>query len=130
VTAGQHATRLCIELAADSRAPERARAWLHAVPMPSALQHDALLIVSELVTNSVRHAGLAAHQLITVAVERTDEAVRIEVHDPGPGIRPESIDPPDPWCRGGRGLYLVERLSARWGAQRGAGGLVWAELRA
>ena len=130
MNAAHRATRLSIELTSDPRAPEAARAWLRAIPMPSELRDDALLILSELVTNSVRHAGLAPHERITVACERWEDMVRLEVHDPGPGIPRRSVGPRDPGRPGGRGLDLVEQLSARWGAERGVGSRVWAEIRA
>ncbi|MEU9044858.1 MULTISPECIES: ATP-binding protein [unclassified Kitasatospora] len=86
---------------------------------------DAVLLVSELVGNAQRHtAGPGALLLV-----RTDGALRIEVSDP-------SRRPPMPRApygddgSGGLGLFLVNRLSRRWGWRPlGPGKAVWCELR-
>ena len=88
---------------------------------------DARLLVSELVTNAIRHAGLAAADRITLVVETDDRALRIEVRDPGPGF--ELTEPtPDPARPSGWGLYLVRELSDRWGVERADDTTVWFEL--
>ncbi|WP_329192737.1 MULTISPECIES: ATP-binding protein [unclassified Streptomyces] len=86
---------------------------------------DALLIVSELVTNAGVHAG-GCHQLLLVA----GESLRIEVFDGDP-------EPPRPRERhqrgtpGGQGLYIVQRLSDRWGTvPHDTGKSVFAEIEA
>lgn len=86
--------------------------------------HNALLVVSELVSNAVSHAGTPVTVGIKVA---SDGVVRIEVGDgrtwpPRPRkVSPDSV--------GGRGLLLVEALSNRWGVEtRGDGKVVWAEI--
>lgn len=88
---------------------------------------DALLIVSELVTNAVRHGpgGGAIHLEV-----RRNGAVRIEVRDPGAGFDPARVPgEPDDLPTGGFGLVIVQRLSTDWGvAPRGSPTLVWAEL--
>lgn len=89
----------------------------------------AILLVSEIFGNSVRHSGSgAAGETVTVAVRAGDGTVRIEVTDrAGPGtpeLRPASRD-----AEGGRGLQLVADLAARWGTRRRGGRLVtWFEL--
>jgi anti-sigma regulatory factor (Ser/Thr protein kinase) len=88
---------------------------------------DARLLVSELVTNAIRHAGLADADRITLVVETDDRALRIEVRDPGPGF--ELAEPtPDPARPSGWGLYLVRELSDRWGVERAGDTTVWFEL--
>jgi anti-sigma regulatory factor (Ser/Thr protein kinase) len=91
---------------------------------------DVRLLVSELVTNSLRHAELAPEDLIRLGVEVNDDAVRVEVADPGKGF--EFVGPADdPETVEGWGLYLVATLSDRWGIERDpAGGAtrVWFEL--
>ena len=89
----------------------------------------AVLLVSEVFSNSVRHSGSgAAGETVTVAVRAGDGMVRVEVTDrAGPGaprLRPAGRD-----AEGGRGLQLVAGLAARWGCQRRGGRLVtWFEL--
>ena len=83
------------------------------------------LLVTELVTNSVRHARA---QAVDMRVHVTREQVRLEVTDRGPGFEfEERTAGQDP--EGGWGLYLVDRLADRWGLDTGAGASrVWAEL--
>jgi anti-sigma regulatory factor (Ser/Thr protein kinase) len=88
---------------------------------------DARLLVSELVTNALRHAGLGDNDVITLVVVTGDRALRIEVCDPGPGF--EVSEPtPDPARPSGWGLYLVRELSDRWGVERNERTRVWFEL--
>jgi anti-sigma regulatory factor (Ser/Thr protein kinase) len=84
------------------------------------------LLVTELVTNSIKHAG-ADSVLLKVLVGRG--AVWTEVTDPGPGFDPATTGKPRQ-DRSGWGLFLVERLSHRWGVhQDGPATKVWFELR-
>lgn len=85
------------------------------------------LLVSELVTNAVRHAGATAPVELDVGIGR--ERIRIEVHDGGGGFRRATPRPRDAGeGYGGYGLFLVERLASRWGVDTGAGTRVWFEL--
>ncbi|HET9120908.1 MAG TPA: SpoIIE family protein phosphatase [Solirubrobacterales bacterium] len=89
---------------------------------------DLRLLVSELVTNCVRHARLSPGDPIRLRVERSERMLRVEVTDPGPGFEPES-EPLPRGEAGGWGLFLTEQLADRWGVDR-AGGLttVWLEM--
>jgi anti-sigma regulatory factor (Ser/Thr protein kinase) len=90
---------------------------------------DVALLISELVTNSVRHAGLDASQPLHLSVTTEAELVRIAVRDPGPGFRVPKA-PTDPAHVGGWGLVLVDQLAERWGVEHdGTGNVVWAELK-
>ena len=82
--------------------------------------------MSELVTNSVRHAQLTPDATIRVGVAMVDDVVRIEVEDPGDGVI--AVVPPDREHGGGFGLYLVEILAERWGSTNDGNTCVWAEL--
>ena len=88
---------------------------------------DAQLLVSELVTNAIRHAGLDDDDVIKLVVVTGERALRIEVCDPGPGFEVEEPQP-DPTRPSGWGLYLVRELSDRWGVERDEATLVWFEL--
>lgn len=84
------------------------------------------LVVSELVTNAVAHARLPG-RLVWVRFDLGAKELRIEVHDPGKG-RPV-VQQAAESDEGGRGLWLVECLAARWGCCPRAGGIgkiVWA----
>lgn len=83
------------------------------------------LLVSELVTNSVRHARPGGH--IELSLSATPDSVRVEVVDAGAGFTPrpraEGQDEASGW-----GLHLVEALSHRWGTERERGMLIWFEI--
>jgi anti-sigma regulatory factor (Ser/Thr protein kinase) len=88
---------------------------------------DVRLLVSELVANSVRHAGLAQSQAVRLVVELAPGRLRCEIRDAGAGFSART--PPDPGSgEGGWGLHLVDRLTDRWGVEQGAGTVVWFEI--
>ena len=90
---------------------------------------DVVLVISELVTNSVRHAGLDATEPVQLSVGMEGEIVRVAVRDPGPGFEPPGA-PSDPAHVGGWGLVLVDQLAERWGVDRdGDANVVWCELK-
>ena len=91
------------------------------------LMDNLRLMVSELVTNSIRHAGLARGTSIGLKVQRRGGRIRVEVEDPGPGFEPVSVTP-SMYQTSGWGLYLVDQLSDRWGVIRGRATKVWFEL--
>ena len=90
---------------------------------------DLRLLVSELVTNSVRHSGAGVRAKVGLEVVALPTGVRVEVTDAGGGFTPRKRDAPDDQP-GGWGLHLVERIAARWGVDRGSGTRVWFELGA
>jgi anti-sigma regulatory factor (Ser/Thr protein kinase) len=118
-----------VDLASDPDSAAEARRALGEVSdhlSPRRLE-DARLLVSELVTNAIRHAGLEDDDVIKLVVMTRERALRIEVCDPGPGF--ELSEPePDPARPSGWGLYLVRELSDRWGVERSEHTRVWFEL--
>jgi len=118
-------SRLALRI--DDRAPAQARSLLrdgHCPELPEQVLEEALLLVTELVTNAVRHAG---------------PPVRLEVSCGGPsglGVRVSdgSSHPPaahrsEPDHESGRGVALVDLLSDAWGVEREADGkTVWFAL--
>jgi signal transduction histidine kinase len=83
------------------------------------------LLVTELVTNSVRHADAPA---VDLRVRVSERRVRLDVRDDGPGFLAEQRSP-HPGPEGGWGLFLVDHLADRWGVdERGRGSHVWVEL--
>lgn len=84
-----------------------------------------LLLVTELVTNAVLHAG-APGSPVLLRVTVTPAQLRVEVHDRGPGFEMRRPEPRG--SSGGYGLFLVERMSDRWGVNRGGRTCVWFEL--
>jgi len=90
---------------------------------------DVVLVISELVTNSVRHAGLDASEPVQLSVGVEGDTVRVAVRDPGPGFEPPGA-PTDPAHVGGWGLVLVDQLAERWGVDReDDANVVWCELK-
>lgn len=84
------------------------------------------LIVSELVTNSYRHASMRGDERVEVRAALRDGVVRLEVLDPGEGFA--APHEPVPQAESGWGLYLVDHIADRWGVTRGRVTEVWAEL--
>ncbi|HEY1698793.1 MAG TPA: ATP-binding protein [Trebonia sp.] len=95
---------------------------------------DAILVLSELVSNALRHAtplpGSLAGGEVRVTWELGSGGLRLEVSDGGGETVPR-IHEPTGSALGGRGLGIVDRLCLRWGVRRDAGAsTVWAELPA
>ena len=121
---------IAVELEPGPRCPAEARTSLTplADSLPAKVYLDLSLLVSELVTNSVRHARLRPRDLIRLRIETSDRVIRLEVSDPGGGF---SAELPEPATRGpgGWGLFLTERLADRWGVDREEGWTtVWLEV--
>jgi anti-sigma regulatory factor (Ser/Thr protein kinase) len=95
--------------------------------LPPRRVEAAKLLVSELVTNAIVHAGLRDGDVITLVVEASDRGLRIEVNDPGDGFTPADAEP-DLGQVSGWGLHLVRELSDRWGVEHDAITRVWFEL--
>jgi anti-sigma regulatory factor (Ser/Thr protein kinase) len=93
---------------------------------PSLLD-DIRLLVSELVTNSIRHADGALDGTVGLQVNVQPQGVRVEVTDAGSGFDPHPRQG-DKEKVGGWGLYLVDKLSDRWGVNRNGHSHVWFEI--
>ena len=85
------------------------------------------LVVSELVTNAIRHSGVAAEDTILLRVAVLGDSVLTEVSDTGSGFRAPSLHTPG-GIAGGLGLFLVDHLADRWGVSTEDGTRVWAEI--
>ncbi len=116
-------------LPAQRDAPASARRALRGLGRyvdEDSLSHTELL-VSELVTNSVRHGRLGADDRICIAITVDDTVLRAEVADPGAGFD-AGVASPRPDQTGGYGLFLLQQLAQRWGVCRDDGTRVWFEL--
>ncbi len=82
------------------------------LPIGAAPKALAKLAASELITNSLEHAGLGRADVIELRTEVAHDRVRVSVCDPGPG--------PSRRMQPGLGLRVVERATDRWGVDRGA----------
>jgi anti-sigma regulatory factor (Ser/Thr protein kinase) len=90
---------------------------------------DVELIVSELATNSVRHAGCADTDELAMEADVQPDRVRVSLFDQGEGFEVHAPDPPSRGSAGGYGLVLLDRLADRWGVQRENGFSVWFEVQ-
>jgi DNA-binding NarL/FixJ family response regulator len=87
------------------------------------VQDAAALMISELVTNGIRHAGSDVRVRIAVGAR----TVRVEIGDQSPDV--PVMRTPQPTDIGGRGMRIVDELSLRWGIEaRRTGKSVWFEL--
>lgn len=100
---------------------------LEGLLLPEKLE-SVRLVVSELVTNSVRHAAISPDEQISLAVVISDGSVRGRVCDPGPGFEKPSQPRPRTDLSSGWGLPIVERISDRWGVERNGCACVWFEI--
>ncbi len=98
--------------------PRARRAVLDALPHRHRprLGHDLQLLASELVTNAVRHGTRPAEDhRVELLLWPADGHYWLAVSDPGPGSPALTPAPPGAPACGGRGLLLVDTLSAAWG---------------
>jgi anti-sigma regulatory factor (Ser/Thr protein kinase) len=87
---------------------------------------DLRLLVTELVTNGVRHGSERGP--VTVSVVAGEEKVRVEVSDGGRGFSPPDAPMPRADGTGGWGLQLVDRVATTWGVDVDDRTCVWLEL--
>ncbi len=88
---------------------------------------DVRLLVSELVTNSVKHADAGPDDSIALSLTIDDSVIHCEVRDGGPGFDPPKMTAEDAADRGW-GLFFVEQIADRWGVNRAAAS-VWFEIK-
>jgi anti-sigma regulatory factor (Ser/Thr protein kinase) len=88
---------------------------------------DARLLVSELVTNAVRHVPGERAAGVDLLVDVRDGRLRAEVRDRGLGFEPRARED-GPEVPSGWGLHIVDRVASRWGVEQRDGALVWFEL--
>ncbi len=89
-------------------------------------RHDLEVLVSEIVTNAVRHGHAGPDDRIIVHVAMSRDVLRVEVCDQGPGFTPPAAPRTRP-DGGGNGLMLIDRLSSAWGVAGDDGTCVWFE---
>ena len=115
---GRDGELLRVQLAGNADAAGRARRELARLrtDLDPLLLESIRLLVTELVTNSIRHADASA---IELAVAVSDRDVQVEVANPGGGFEPRPSGPED--SDSGWGLFLVDRLSDDWGVAQDSG---------
>ncbi len=115
-----------VDIARDPKAPWHARRAVEELGdrIDPDVKPDVMLLVSELITNSVKYGGTGDLRLQIEAP--APKRLRIEVVDQGSGFEPVARSRPktEP---GGWGLHLVETLADRWGVHEGSTH-VWFEI--
>jgi anti-sigma regulatory factor (Ser/Thr protein kinase) len=118
-----------VTLASVPEAPSQARAVVdHELrPLATKVREDATLLVSELVSNAVRHASTNDHPGVELRIRTEPGRIRVVVSDPGGGFEPAPRLPTA--AEGsGWGLYLVDRIADRWGVLSKERNEVWFEI--
>lgn len=121
----EHAASFVAGLETPTLARRQLDRWLPD-SLPEGERGALRLLVSELVTNCVRHGSPREDASVELAVRVAARKIRVEVRDDGSGFVPDPSRPRGP--HGGYGLYLVERMSSRWGVEGDDGTRVWFEL--
>ena len=126
---GGHADDAVLSLRLPPRpeAAHAARRRLREMDMRPETLDTVTLLVTELVTNAMRHANVPADAEIEVEVRRRGSTVRVDVRNEGDSFSWRRRDP-RPTQPGGLGLILVDRMSSRWGFSGGSGTRVWLEV--
>jgi anti-sigma regulatory factor (Ser/Thr protein kinase) len=123
--------RLDLRVASRPESVSAVRRDIEAMDLPVLLIEDAKLLVSELVTNSIRHAGLGPDDDIRIAVRWSGRVLRVIVWDRTTDI---ALSPvvgafrPSPGADSGWGLFLVDRIASRWGTSLDRRAGYWFEL--
>lgn len=105
----------------DGRSVADARRWISGLLEHwdhAELVHTAMLLLSEAVTNSFRHA----HSAVGVVAKRLDGRIRIEVWDSGASRAEPRLRHPSADDESGRGLQIVDALASTWGVVSGRRG--------
>jgi len=98
------------------------RRALAGLPLRGRALDDVRLLTTELVTNSIRHAGLRPRDTIRVQASLSGSRVRVDVSNRDRRSPPDAVAGairPNPGAASGWGLYLVECIASRWGRTRG-----------
>lgn len=90
---------------------------------------DAALVISELLSNALRHARPLPDATVRVSWALADGWLEVAVEDGGAATRPRATHP-SLSSLGGRGLAIVDHLSTNWGVETNRGTTVWAVLAA
>jgi anti-sigma regulatory factor (Ser/Thr protein kinase) len=122
-----------VGLPGTARAAQQAREALKALVGLLAPERfeDLRLLVTEVVANSVRHAGAVGEcGYLWLKVFASERLVRVEVRDAGLGFDKADLVTPGLDEGSGRGLFLVDQIANSWGVTTEDGTCVWFVLAA
>ena len=129
IEGGRDVAHIRFTLPAKTVAPSIARGTLD--PLQRRLSEDTYytvqLLVTELITNSLRHAEFTDQDAIDIQIDINDSRTRVSVCDPGGGGKPRLVEQ-DLESTGGRGLFLVDAMSDNLGVKTNHRTCVWFEL--
>jgi serine/threonine-protein kinase RsbW len=119
-----------VSLVPEEGAPKRARMVLAELggDIDAGVCERGSVVLSELVTNALKHGGLTPLQRINVEVSVRPDLVRMEVTDPGSGFEIAALTPGRADGSGGWGLWLVDEMTDRWGVDFRHSTNVWCEF--
>ena len=117
------------DISTGPQAPAEARRFVDSLAddVPARTLDDVRLVVTELVTNSVKHAGNPPGHPIEVTLDVRPDRLRLEVvdgsvFDPAPETNTELREVK--W-----GLVILDRIADAWGRINPPEGGIWAEFR-
>ncbi|HTZ88269.1 MAG TPA: ATP-binding protein [Solirubrobacteraceae bacterium] len=127
---GGDARRLALTLERNVQAPALARAEVteccRELGIDGSLCQSLVLLVSEVVSNAVRHSPADPQEPVGFVASFGERAIRVMVTDAGEGFTPRPRDPAR--AHDGYGLYLLEKVADRWGVDSRGDTKVWFEL--
>lgn len=101
---------------------------LRARGLPTDAVEDSVLVVSEILSNSLKHARPLPGGKLRIDWELAGDQLSVQVTDGGSGTRPR-VQQQSSSSTGGRGLGIVRRLSADWGfREQDSETTVWARI--
>jgi anti-sigma regulatory factor (Ser/Thr protein kinase) len=122
--------RVELPLERDVQAPALARAEItgccRELELDGSLCQSLVLLVSEVVSNAVRHSSGAPDAQVGLLASFGERTIRVTVTDAGEGFTPRPRDPAR--THDGYGLYLLEKVADRWGVESRGDTKVWFEL--
>jgi anti-sigma regulatory factor (Ser/Thr protein kinase) len=123
-------TRVELVLERNVQAPAIARSAIadhcEALALDGSLMQSLILLVSEVVSNAVRHSAADRRKPVELLATFGEKAIRVTVTDAGAGFTPQPRDPAR--THDGYGLYLLEKVAERWGVESRGDTKVWFEL--
>ena len=127
---GAPASSLRLELERDVSAPAIARSAVSEraleLGVDGSLGQTLVLLVSEVVSNAVRHSPGPTDASIALLATISTQKIRVAVTDAGEGFTPRPREPDS--LSDGYGLYLLDKAASSWGVERTGGTTVWFEL--
>ena len=119
---GGNRQRLHIEIPSTVESLADARRALETLKAGRRALNDAKLLLTELLTNSIKHSGLRAGDPIEIDARCRNNVLRVDVHDrsraPANAKFAGTIRP-DPGAESGWGLFIIQRIASRWGNRPG-----------